>query len=209
MSQVIKVEFPNHFKPVREPMAVSDLDTLIDDIDAAIESDYEYNTENEDCPLADFVESFFYGEADSTEVFKAVEDLIDLEAKNYNPKYFNTNQAGRLIRQLKKLKESSDSEFFDFLGSYCTVEPYSNYWPGTDSILSQGLGETEFQLSDDLEDRLNLLNEADLKYVKDTIDGHMSGSDFVCYSADGNGWCLVFDPETLVETWKNNGEKLP
>ena len=209
MSQILKVNFPNNFKAKKKSFSEAELDKLVDDINGEIEWDYNYNTENTDCSLAEFVGSFFYGEANSDEVLKTVRELIDYEAANYNPDYFNENQANRLVRQLTKLKESSDREFFDFLERYSSLEPYNNYRSDSNSILSQGLGELELQLSETIIDRLEQLTDSGLKYIKGEIDGSLYNSKFIYHGAEGDGWALVFDAEALVEDWKQNSERLP
>jgi len=209
MCQVIKANFPNNFKAIKKSLSESELESLVDAINSAIDWDYEYNTDNTDCSAAEFVESFYYGEADSDDVFRTVKELIDYEATNYNRKYFNENQANRLIKQLEKLKESSTRDFFDFLERFSSLESYNNYRPDSAYILAQGLGEIETCLSGELSDRIEQLNDSDLDYIKSNIDGSLYNSEIIYQSAEGDGWCLVFSAESLVEAWRKNSEKLP
>lgn len=129
-------------------------------IDDYVLQEYEYEISKEG-PLAEFVESFFYGEADRDEVLKNIEE---------------TNIADHILTELSYLDTNT---LFSLLQNYCSLVVEDNPYSPDDAILSHGYcgGEIEIDLSKFSQEERNSCIEAyivdDYGYISTYATAHM------------------------------------
>jgi hypothetical protein len=148
------------------------LETLIDRINEEIESMARYN-ESEESAMAEFVQSFGYGEGEP--------DFSDLEP--------------HAIEAIEKLKARHPDDFLSRLGDYCHLS-WETIYLTHNEIYSASPGETEDQLSDELVAQLESLTPDQLETVGRSLNGYLSG-DMIYLDYNYNRWVMVLDVHDL------------
>lgn len=140
--------------------------------------------ESEDCPLADWVQSFQYGEAQVDDIFRNAELEDDT------------------ISALKSFyKIHGKKPLFDLLERHSSLSHESIYLVDGE-ILSANIGESEHQPDDYLIDAFNTLTPAEKDQVRRSVrECYVSESGWVYVSDNYHRWVLVCNEETLREDY--------
>ncbi len=123
-NNVIAVKFPNNFK--RE--LSDELKSIASKLDSLV-CNSEFDGENSS--VVDFVESFFYGEAELRDVLGGIEGILDVKYCEIDEELFNR------ITEFSELM--TKKEFFDFLELYSSTEYASDYHNRANEYFSQSV----------------------------------------------------------------------
>lgn len=172
-------------------MSNEKLDEIVNAYNAEGDYCYEYNTENEDCPLAEFVASFGYGEQPLT-MEKLLGEVLDAPSDD------------DVISQIETLLKAGVSEQ-DILAkaveacSLTTGDMYSEY---NEAYSIGTTGEQEWQPSDELLAQYEALSAEDKAYVRKNCEWYISDSVCVGWlyvNCDYHRWILKLDVEAFSE----------
>lgn len=173
------------------------LDKLIE----RINDDFKWHEDyirTEESSHAEFLSSFFYGEADTEEIIK------EIKAEVFEGTL--TSQQESALDKLKAISESDKNRFFTILElnsalSFETIHLTSN------EILSQNIGEVEIVFQDETREELKALSPDDFEHVRSQVDGYISDAclgylDFsynrwVMYITCANDLITAIEEETL------------
>lgn len=166
------------------------LDEVINHVNYWVESIDQY-VQSDECPHAEYVQSFGYGDADTTEVLDNVErllkDSIDRELVDEITTY---------------LGSLSSRDLFHLLSDHARLEHTPNIYSIHGEIFGISLGEIEEELPDDLKEELKSLSPEDLQTLYSSVDVPLKGA---CGYLDYNyhRWTLILDTDSLVEAYNN------
>jgi hypothetical protein len=159
------------------------IDSLVTRINEFAESQTNYYLTNTDNSIAEFVASFFYGEADSDEILRSLRDNCeDTELVEAIKAKFHDDKNG--LRQFLSLHSELDQ---------CGIYVQSN------EFLSAAIGEVEEQLPDDIAEAIAQLSEMELDEVISGIDTYLDG-DRIYIDLNYDRWILILDTESARQT---------
>jgi hypothetical protein len=143
----------------------------------------EYNTENEDCSLAEFCQSFGYHESNINQVIRDA-DLAD-ETK------------ALLTAHVSK---HGSRETFNLLAKHCELKCVGIYTQ-TNEVYSVQIGEIEHQPDDKLIEAYLKLSPKSQEKVRKACDWHISDSSckgWLYIGCDYERWVMVCDEDSLL-----------
>ena len=173
------------YKQAMEIIERDGLQWLIDDIESFENDQFEHATTDENSIIADFVQSFGYGEG--------WEDVIDAVKRGlFCSAYDDVHE------YLISLMKVDRDEFKRVVEQCARLEPCDIYVCDYE-IFSAHVGEMQEQLPDDIISALDGLTDEQRKAVERAAS---IAGEYTYINADYNRWVMVLDPEMVRDEMK-------
>lgn len=159
-----------------------------------------YYLESEENPVAEFVGSFEYGDADQEDIFKKIKDLIEEDLK-YSRYELTETQNAALKAKLDALELAvGTGNLFNLIEDYCVLQLNNYYRIEENTLVSVNIGEIETEVSDVLQKIFAELSEKEIEFLTSDADLYINASSpaYAYDNFDGYVWTNNFDTDKFL-----------
>ena len=159
-------------------MSNTNLDQLAENINEFVEVCKEHAISVEG-PYGEFVETFAYGGADNSDIYKAVQNILDADGVERDAKDWTLDQ----------------------IRAACSVEHHAGVGLTEHEVFSVSIGELEEHLPDALHNKIMALSSEDYKTLRQQVDGYMRDTfyGFIYVGMTYDRMVMVLDTDILLE----------